>query len=197
MLLNGGALAVYLRPVPEKEYHLALVLSPNGGAKIQGLALQAHQVEEIGKIPPQYVAQMQNDLRWDRDLLVFHCYRYEDARRIPPMTSDETAPAHAIPHAPTAASDSPASARQEEPAATTQNGLPARRGQRLQVKFGANSWDAVYWGKDAQGHVVAHQTYQKWSLMHLDLERFSNGLLVDPNVDEALLSEIERSLLEE
>ena len=63
------------------------------------------------------------------------------------------------------------------------------------IRFGNNVWDAIYWGKDDQGHVVAHQTNNQWALMHLDLDRFGNGVQVDPNPDLALVEQIEKSLL--
>jgi hypothetical protein len=197
LLLNERTLAIYQRAVPEKEYHLVLVLAPNGAVKLQGLALQAHQIEELGKLPPQFFDQLQSNMRWSRDLIVFHCYRYEDVCRVPagaealaqseahhtPVPDSYTAPTHSAPARP-------------EPD-TTPDGMPNRRGQRLQIKFGANVWEAVYWGKDAQNHVVAHQTYQKWALMHLDLDRFANGLVIDPVIDDNLIAEIERNLLEQ
>jgi hypothetical protein len=49
-----------------------------------------------------------------------------------------------------------------------------RRGQCLAIKFGkkGEAWDAIYWGRDQQGTVVAHDTNGHWTLMHLDLSRF-------------------------
>ena len=191
--LGDGPVVIYLRPVPQKEYHLVLALFPNGSIKTQGVALDAYPVEELGAIPPVWLERMQQEMRWNRDLIVFHCYSYDDVRKLPDAMG---APADAPPAArtpvpsPKAQPEAPAARPPDDP-----QPAPPRRGSRLQIRFGNNVWDAIYWGKDDQGHVVAHQTNNQWALMHLDLDRFGNGVQVDPNPDLALVEQIEKSLL--
>lgn len=217
LLLNGRTLAVYRKPVPEKEYHLVLVLCPNQTVKAQGIALEGYQVEELGSLAPAWFERLQNEMRWERDLIVFHCYRYEDVAHIPAPERFEdprgsmppvAQPAAYQPAQPTyqpaaqqpvfqqAACQQPAGYQPVPPEPERANGNgQLRRGQRLQIQFGAKAWDAVYWGKDDQGQVIAHRTYENWSLMHLDLERFANGLVVTPEIDMVLVKEIEHALM--
>ena len=204
--LNRNTYGVYDRPVPEKGYHLVHVLNPHGSTKTQGIALEGHQVEEIGELPAKWFHNLQQSGQWNRDLIMFHCYRYEDAATIPVDNRPQAAPQQAQPLA-TPPRVQPAAAPREQPAARTQEApvpptppsaseSPLKRGNHLTVKFGSKAWDAIYWGHDDQGHVVAHKPNGHWSLMHLDLERFQNtGLVVNANVDPILVRAIEESLL--
>ncbi len=210
LLLNEQTLALYQRAVPEKEYHLVCSLFPNGAVKTQGIALEGHYVEELGSLPKVWFDQLQNEMRWDRDLVVFHCYRYEDVLKIPKnlgLVEVEEKPQPARPASSAGpapvetANQQAASPRARTPAqpkaSNNGHGTPMlKRGQRVQIKFGSNAWDAIYWGKDEQGQVVAHRTHQTWSLMHLDLNRFKNELVVYPEVDQCLIDEITKCLLE-
>lgn len=206
--LNGRTLAIYKKAVPEKEYHLVLMLSPGGSVKAQGVALEGYEVEELGCIAPKWFEKMQTEMHWDRDLIVFHCYSFEDVVRIPRAeggeeTLESVRPAPAAPPPPRAEAEQVAvtpTASPVMPPPVTAPPKPEangsmRRGQRLQIKFGNNTWDAVYWGKDDQGQVIAHKTYEQWALMHLDLKRFTNSMLIDPEADLTLVQEIEQSLL--
>ena len=190
--LQDRTVVIYKQPVPEKGYHLVYTLIPGGTLKLQGVALEGYQVEEIGSIGQPQFDQLQQAMVWTRDLLVFHCYRYEDVDRIPqrpevPETGAEPGPAAT---AASPAPSSPSNGRQSAEAKVE----PLRRGQRLQVRFGAKSWDAVYWGQDSQGHVVAHQTFNKWALMHLELDRFGGNVQIDPTVDEEVIGQIEENI---
>jgi hypothetical protein len=198
-------IVIYRRAVPEKEYHLVLALGPNNSIKVQGIALEGYEVEEIGSLPPVWIERLNTELRWERDLIVFHCYRYEDVAKIPSAENAEELRPAAPPTQPVYASgpssySSPAperSAPVREPAPATDADMlngNLRRGHRMKIRFGANTWDAVYWGKDDQGQVIAHQTYERWSLMHLDLNRFRTGLVIEPDVDTRVVREIERSI---
>jgi hypothetical protein len=206
LCLSGRNVAIYKHPVPEKEYHLMLALFPDQQIKTQGVALEGHQVDELGLVPPEALERLQREMRWNRDLIVFHCYSLKDAERIPQQiappeaaaTPLRTGPVPQQPPAPTAEpTPTPAPARTAGPPpaaeAPPSNGV-MRRGQRLQVRFGDKSWFAVYWGRDDQGQVVAHQTNKVWSLMHLDLNRFGTDLMIDPNVDTQIIEEIEACL---
>ena len=83
LCLDGRTIAIYKQAAPEKEYHLMLALFPNNQVKTQGIALEGHQVDEIGSLPPDMMERLQRDLRWNRDLIVFHCYSYDDVEKIP------------------------------------------------------------------------------------------------------------------
>jgi hypothetical protein len=206
--LSGHTLAVYKKAVPEKGYHLVLLLGPGGAVKAQGISLDGYEIEELGSIAPKWFALLESEMRWERDLIVFHCYSYEDVAKLPKADGNETEPRMAIRPATAAPrtepETQPETAEPDQapyapvataPAKVELNGN-LRRGQRLQIKFGSNAWDAVYWGKDDQGQVIAHKTYENWSLMHLDLQRFATTMQVDPEADLTLVQEIEKSLLQ-
>lgn len=198
LCLDGRSLAIYRQPVPTRQYHLTLVLMPNGSAKAQGIALEQHRVEELGCLPPDMLERVQRDMRWNRDLLVFHCYSFDDVMRLPQqlvppasgVAHDSVAPAPSAPSAPVEVGTSAEMVAPDPIASITS----LKRGQRLQVRFGDKAWYAVYWGRDDQGQVVAHKTHREWQLMHLDLERFGTDLVIDPNPDREVVAEIEESL---
>lgn len=190
LCLNQRTVAIYNRPIPEKEYHLMQVLHPGNRVKMQGIAVEGYAVEELGCLPPEHLKRLQSEMRWDRDLIAFHCYSYEDVEKLPQQAAapaeggggtSETRPAQSAPAG-------------AAPAAEASSNGRLHRGQRVTVQFGDKMWEAVYWGKDDQGEVVAHQTNRVWSLMHLDLHRFGSGLEVDPEIDVSLVKEIEQSL---
>jgi hypothetical protein len=200
LCLNGRTVAVYKQAVPEKEYHLVMVMAPNFTVKTQGIALEGYQVEEIGCLSPEVFERLQHEMRWSRDLLVFHCYSYEDVEKLPQhlIAPSVGAPVIAAPVQPVEIREvvsetetSPYEDDDEDEAP----GNAMRRGQRIRVRFGDKAWSAVYWGHDDQGQVVAHKTHKHWSLMHLDLERFGADLNIDPNVDSQVIAEIEKSLV--
>ena len=179
-------------------------------------------MDEVGSLPAPVLNDLLRKMRWTRDTIVFHCYCYEDVLKLPAMdpaakTSAPTMQEPAVqepttpqPAAPPPSSSAPKSApasapaATEPPRATTETAPPPaeepagngtlHRGQHLKIKFGDKLWEAVYWGKDNQGSVVAHRTYDHWSLMHLDIERFGNDLAAGDEVDMGLLKEIEQSL---
>jgi hypothetical protein len=70
-----------------------------------------------------------------------------------------------------------------------------RRGQRLEFAHGDRKWCAVYWGKDDQGHVIAHKTFKEWTLMRLDLNHYLDKFSADPEPDRDLVQTIEQSFL--
>lgn len=213
-------MGIYRAAVPERGFHMMLMLNPGGVVRVQGVDLERYEVEEVGVLPPRFFDQLQAQMTWDRDLIVFHCYSYEDTAKVPSMEHHvihggehhpPSAPVHAPapPPAPEAApvthhapSPRPEHTPEPEPPAAqthhvhitppSHNGL--HRGQRLQFVVGDKTWQAVYWGKDDAGHVIAHKTYEDWDLMHMDLDRYTSSLNADPEPDPALVKSIEDSL---
>lgn len=198
LCLNGRMVAVYKQAVPEKEYHLVMVMGPNSTVKTQGIALEGYQVEEIGCLSPEIFERLQQEMRWNRDLLVFHCYSYEDVEKLPQQVVPATTqvaqqgrPAETPSATPQRREEATPEPEPEE--APTVGTL--RRGHCVNVRFGDKSWSAIYWGRDDQGQVVAHKTHKQWSLMHLDLDRFGADLNIDPTIDPKVIAEIEGSLV--
>jgi hypothetical protein len=232
--INDRTLAVYKKPIAGSDVHLVALLCPNGFVKSQGISLEGLKVEEIGSLAGEWFKQFETQTRWERDLIVFHCYRYEDTFRIPVLnmvaatesrgpesgsdfgekavgsvneSTDEPGRNVALDDPKTEETrDEESSVQSEdlkagadikhepEPAEPEDPLLSLKRGQRIQIKMGVNLWDAVFWGCDARGMVVAHQTNGQWSLMHLELQRYRDSIKIDPNIDESLVGDIQDSV---
>lgn len=107
----------------------------------------------------------------------------------PPRPSTASASTHVGAPAHVPASTSPA------PAARSNEREQIARGRRVLIHFGpGKAWEAVYWGQDDQGAVVAHRTHNRWSLMHLDLTRFRDTMEVGEALDPEEVAEVERDL---
>jgi hypothetical protein len=177
--LEDGTLAIYKEPVKGKEYEIVYVLRPTGKAAPEGIALYAYEAKKLGLLAPEYLEQLQRTLRWDRDVIVFHLDKLE-YRDLVPVPAETTGPR---PDPPTAALLQSGAGRE------------LARGRRIRISFGpGKSWEAVYWGKDLLGHVLAHRTHNQWALMHLDLKRFRDsielGEFLSPDEIEAIQNEI-------
>lgn len=219
LCLDDEELVIYRRPVAGKSYDMVYSLLADGSVKIEGVELDKHQVAELGQLSPAHQKKLQTEMRWNRDLVAYNCYRLEDSERIPEPNSGtmpgtgyakppgETKPEpKPEPKAATREAQAPPKPAQpprpesqplRRPAAEAEAGhgkQRIRRGQRVTVKFGDRMWDAVYWGMDQKGTVVAHCTHGRWSLMHLDLNRFKETLVVAPEADPLLVTAIMRDL---
>ncbi|MEN6625524.1 MAG: hypothetical protein ABFD69_04765 [Candidatus Sumerlaeia bacterium] len=69
-----------------------------------------------------------------------------------------------------------------------------RRGQKLEFVHGGHNWHAVYWGKDDQGHIIAHHTFKDWAFTRLDLHQYIDKIVVESEPDLELVQIIEQSL---
>lgn len=189
--LNRRAVAIYKMAVPEKGYTVVLVPGPHGMLKTQGLELQNYQVEEIGLLTPKYFDKLQLEMRWNRDLIIFHCYSVEDAEKVQLPNCEVCPHFEEKAKAEAAHAAAPKAAAPHPPAAPDRS---LRRGQRLQIMMGGKSWNAVYWGKDDGGHVVAHNTVGAWALMRFNLDQYAATMRVEPEPDAELLRQIEAAL---
>ncbi|MBN1514985.1 serine/threonine protein kinase [Candidatus Sumerlaeota bacterium] len=70
------------------------------------------------------------------------------------------------------------------------------RGMRFSISFNDRSWNAVYWGEDLQGMVIAHEHAGKWSLMHMDLARFRDSLKTHGMMPSPELRELEKTMIQ-
>lgn len=205
--VNQQAVAIYKMAVPEKGYHILLLPGPGGVIKSQDVGdLDQYMIEELGVIESCWFEKMQEAMRWNRDLILFHCSSFAEALKI------QIPPCEACPHlgdkkqvqarhaqtAPDPAHHHPPQQHQPAPHPTPPEPPPAdkglRRGQRFQIMMGRKSWSAVYWGKDDEGCVVAHHTTGEWVLMHLDLEPYAATLRAEPQPDQGAIYQIENSL---
>lgn len=197
LLFEDGSVGVYKEQNPQKEYDIVYMLKESGRAVPQGMPLANYDVEQIGRLSLPILEQLLSTGRWERDMMIFHLLRYKDRSHIP--TINENTPASSemvsrwnVRKLDASSLDAPvttASATAEAPTADQE----LIRGRRLSIKFGpAQKWEAVYWGKDEMGHVVAHHTHEKWALMHLDLNRFKDTLVTGEVLPPDTLRQMEQ-----
>lgn len=214
LCLNDEELVIYRRPVAGKPLDMVYSLLADGAVKIDGLDFNNYRIEEIGQLPPAKLKTLQADMRWTRKMIAPHCFVPEDAERIPDpdeawsrgqtrQPSVETMGDTDVPRDTfnKAVQQESAVRAPDEEAEDRDNGqtkphgkLKIRRGQTIQIKMGYNNWEAVYWGRDAKGSVVAHNTHNHWQLMHFDLGRYKDSMTVSPEPDPRLVEEIGRDL---
>lgn len=195
LLLDDDIVIIYQKPTEEKNIHQVAALTSDHGIQIINALFENSKITQLGQLDDAWLKRMLREKRWNRDLLVFHCNRFEDCVLIPPadhmklpMSVDisEEQPRPSAPHHEETIDTSP----------SLDGPLNAllKRGQHIHVRFGANEWHAVYWGRDDQGSVVAHKTYASWELMHLDLNRFGTGLVINPEIDPDIVRQIEEDI---
>jgi hypothetical protein len=182
--LGENTIGVYNRFIPEKEYDVVFILRPDGSMEPQGVPLAAHGAQTIGRLPAQSTTKCCTEMVWERDLIIFHLYDYSSTVLIPLPTTTRGLNGRVVEthHA----SETPQSEHRS----------PLVRGRRFSVMFGDRRWEAIYWGHDEQGALVAHNTTGEWSLMHLDLRRFDGSIEFNEVLSREDLSQIEQNLLQ-
>jgi hypothetical protein len=201
LCFSTGEIAIFDRDMPSKNYQIVYMLNGDGTLSPKGIYLQGHEYDEIGALPPAQMNIIESSLSWNRDVIVYHLSRFEDTYLIPNPSVSSALPPAAISEASEASNDDAPSPEirmnkvsvekrldQAQPSARPRpNGFV--RGQRFKISFGAaKEWDAVYWGRDQQGTVIAHKTSGNWTLMHLDLKRFKDAIA---KLDVMSTSEVE------
>src|SRR5690606_33304266 len=143
---------------------IVYILKANGKAVPQGMPLFTYEVEAAGRISQACLDSIVRTGQWERDMIVFHLLKYKDRKYVPEINepiSQNNSGENFSTWAVKKLSDESLNT-EEKPSLT--------RGRRFKISFGPNQqWEGVYWGKDELGHVVAHDTHDKWSVMHLDL----------------------------
>lgn len=182
--LDESTIGVYNRFIPEKEYDVVFILRSDGSMEPQGIPLAAHGAQTIGRLPAAAATRCCTDMVWERDLIVFHLYEFSSTALIPHPTTARGLNGRVVEthHA----SETPPSEHRS----------PLVRGRRFSVMFGERRWEAVYWGHDEQGALVAHNTTGEWSLMHLDLRRFDGSIEYHEILSREQLAQIEQNLLQ-
>jgi len=171
------SLGVFKDAKKDKDYEVVYLLLADGTVRPQGMELGSYDVKVLGKLPPEFVHRFQRRLTWKRDEVVYHLEHFDYCEMIPEPDPDADVPDEVD-------ADKVAS-----------NGTELERGRCLTLSFGPQqSWNAVYWGEDDLGPLVAHKTAENWALMHLDLGRFTDTMEVGEMADEKLMDEIEGDL---
>lgn len=201
LLFEDGTVGVFKESKPEKDYDIVYMLRHTSEAVPEGIPLYNYEAEPIGRLSPALLEQMIRSGRWDRDMMVFHLLKFKDHLHIPQIDLNTQPTSQQIPSSDrvskwtvpkiesvpfTPNTHLPPSPPEPEKSAMT-------RGRRMTIGFGpSKQWDAIFWGKDEMGHVVVHQTHGKWTLMHLDLNRFKDTIVLGDLCDEVTLRAIEK-----
>lgn len=178
--IDDGTLAVYQSPVPGKEYDLVMFLLPDGRVDARGVMIYAYDCEKIGHLAPLYFDKMRHLMQWNRDLIIYHLDRYEWCKHVMMPTNpdvmrapDKTPLPHRTPAPRPTTPEEYTSGRASNERRPEQM---LQKGRHITLKMGAKEWNAIYWGKDDLGHLLAHHTHGEWSLMHMDLDRFAASI---------------------
>lgn len=183
--LEDETVGIFEKEIPDKEYDILLIVKPDGTLEPKGVSLYAYQWRQIGSIPPDLLAQMIRRMRWERDALIYHLDRYEYAHLIPNQKASPRKSEQVPPETRT----SRANTLVEPPVEPT-----LQRGRVISIEAGNKTWNAVYWGSNNMGAIVAHNTHKTWSLMHLDLKRFEGLLKYGDLLDAETIRKIEADL---
>jgi len=219
--LNDGSVGLFKEAPADKEYQLVYFLEPDGKINPQGVVLKAYKVRHIGQLPADFLADIQRSHRWSRDAIVFHVGHWSDLQFLPPAASYISGMAPtvggisaqggkggAVPppsgeyrrvDGSGSSSGYTESRSGGGAAAMRAPGLPSKDevfviGRKFKIKFGDRDWEAIYWGKDDLGSIVAHCTNRVWSIMHLDLSRFKDNFEAVGMLSEVEINQIKQSL---
>lgn len=183
LLFEDETIGIFKSVQKDKDYELIYLLQPDGRVAPQGMALFSYEVRAIGELPPEFVDRMGRTNRWERDVIVFHLSHFDYCALIPhPAGMDSRVTSGSgVPKISLAALESP----------------QLERGRFIRVSFGkGQEWHAVYWGEDELGTIVAHDTNRKWTLMHLDLKRFQDSLVIGEMAAPEVKAAISRDVAE-
>lgn len=183
--LDDGTIGIFEQEIPDKEYDIVLMVKADGTLEPKGVSIYAYQWQQIGSVPGDLLAQMTRRMRWERDALLYHLDRYEYAKLIPNQEAPPQKPGQVSPVTKTSRANSRVGSAGEP-------GL--ERGRVISITTGDKTWDAVYWGSNNMGAIVAHNTHKTWSLMHLDLKRFKGSLKYGELIDSETIRKIEEEL---
>ncbi len=183
LLFEDGTVGIFKESVPQKDYDIVYHLKDSGRARPEGMALFNYDARSIGRLPSPFLDQIIKTCIWERDVILFHLLKFTDCAHVPAIHHRESVSGTMVPK-------------------LTKENLNDKplltRGRRMTIDFGGGrKWDAVYYGQDELGHVVAHNTHQKWTLMHLDLEKFKDKIKHGDIIDSDTQSQIERDCMDE
>lgn len=218
LCLDDEELLVYRRPVTGETYDMVYSLLATGEVKIESVELGERKVEVLGQLSSADLKNLQEEMHWSHGLIAGHCECPDARERIPsPGASKSTIRPTAVGRPSPAGRPTPTrpprrsqngesnamvnglmaqegAARVVDDSKLPQTKVSIRRGQMVTLRINGQKWEAVYWGKDKKGTVVAHRTHNHWALMHLDLARYKNSISVTGEPDECLMDQISAEL---
>jgi len=173
--LEDGSIGIYKGSISGKEYHMIYHLRPDGLVEPQGIYIYAYRCEPFGHVPDDVLQEIQRTMRWERDRIISHLTSDEKSRLIPLL--------------------SPTSG-QRMVGETPHKKRSLERGRILRIRMGNRVWEAVNWGSNELGQIVAHNTSGKWALMHLNLGRFGDSLEYGELLSPEEIRDINKALSE-
>jgi hypothetical protein len=191
--LENGSVGIFKESLPDKEYDIIYYLLPNGSIDPRGISLFSYSSERIGKIPPEYLSRLEDSMRWERDLVVYHLDSFDYSTLIPKIeriSEDE-------PRRPSTTESVRARVASRPISSTVQKRSSLERGRKLKIRFGNGAWEAVYWGSDNDGAILAHYTNKRWELTRLDLKPYEGSMELGDYLSSREVREIEDALLQE
>jgi len=179
LLFDDNTLGVYKEKRADKEYDVILMLNPDGAVVPQGIALLHYDVKAVGCLPPEFLLRLIRRKTWVRDEVVFHLNAFDYCQYVAePRPGAAATPTDEPRRSPSSDQNLSQMVRK----LPTNQGEEQKRlitGREITISFGpGQEWRAVYWGEDELGTVLAHRTNEQWALMHLDLRRFKDSLVL-------------------
>lgn len=180
--LENGDVVVFKDSVPDSEYDVVYYLRPDGQLESRGVSLYSYQVEKIGKLSSEHLAEMERKMRWQRDVIFFHLDKLEYKDHIP--SSDKKQPSLATTKSVAVTKDGKSAASK----------ISLERGRKIIIKQGSHKWEGIYWGADSIGPMVAYKAGTNWLLTPLDLSKYSDSLEYGELLSSKEIEEIEKTL---
>ena len=199
--LDDGTIGVYVSDVPGQDYDLIYCLRDDGTVEPQGIPLYSYNPKAIGKLPEERLRHLRSRMRWMREEIIYYLKEFEFINLIPSIRTNHRKPAKPRMEEPeediftedyqTSEIQPPVPERKDN---SGKEGDSLVRGRKIIIRAPRGQWQAVYWGADNKGPIVAHQTYGKWDLMHLDLSRFADKVEYGDMVPDDVIKLIDRDL---
>lgn len=183
---EDGGMGIFQKTLPQKDYDVVYMLESDGNSKPQGMPLYNYEYKPVGRMSREHMSLVTRSNTWERDLILFSLTNYEDRDKIPAYSGEMETPTE--------------QAGRPDPREMSDKGDDEKlvRGREISIPFGpGKAWDAVYWGQDELGDVVAHKTHGSWALMHLELDRFRKSITYGEVLDGKKLKEMEKDFIPE
>lgn len=197
---EDGTIAIYISEVPGKEYEIIYCLNESGRVEPRGIALYSMKHTVLGKLPEERVKHIKSKMRWMREEIIYYLDKFEYIHLIPQINYCESTVTTPVEEKTLIHTNSGVTTRQsttveketEKENQRSDTQAPTLvRGRKIKINYGNRSWEAVYWGADQYGPIVAHKTSGKWELMHLDFSRFADKIEYGEIIPSNVMAEIQ------
>ncbi|MCX7045990.1 MAG: hypothetical protein NTX50_10965 [Candidatus Sumerlaeota bacterium] len=205
--LDDGTVVVYRQPVPNQQKEYAYQLAEKGALEVRSLVLAHYHPRLLGRLNSDLLRLFIRDKHWVRDAVLYHLDHWSFGRYLPSSNgshlNEEPAPDAPAPDAQEpalnfAAEGALRAANEDIPAALQDNpNAPPtlRRGVQVTIRHGVHAWEAVYWGRNDKGDIVAHRTAQFWQLAHVDLKHFGDQVEIGAVLSEQEINDIADAIM--